>query len=179
MLTNITGNIWKCGDNVVAYDILPMERKTTGGIDRNEMGKYAFETLDPEFAEKARRGDYEVVVAGENFGGGAKSIEHPVHALVGAGIKLVIAESVARYFYRNAINNGLPVIVCKGITKLFESGDPISVDISTARIKNTATGEEIQGERLDEQAQAILEAGGYINYTKKRLGIAADTGGAS
>ena len=169
--TNITGKVWKCGDNIVAYDILPLERKTTGGIDQNEMGKFAFENVDPSFAQKAMDGEYKVVIAGENFGGGAKSIEHPAHALIGAGINLVVAESVARYFFRNAINNGLPVMVCKGITGLFNTGQGIEVDISTAEIKNLDTGETTTGEKLDEQARSILDAGGYINFTKKRLGL--------
>jgi len=169
--TCVSGKVWKCGDNVVAYDILPLERKTTGGIDRNEMGKFAFENVDPSFAQKARQGEYRVIIAGENFGGGAKSIEHPVHALIGAGIGLVIAESVARYFFRNAINNGLPVMVCKGVSGLFITGQSIEVDISTAEIKNLDTGETITGEKLDEQARSILDAGGYISFTKKRLGL--------
>ena len=165
----ITGNIYKCGDDVVAYDILPVNRKTTGGIDQNELGKYAFEEMDNTFADKARSGEYQVIIAGENFGGGAKSIEHPVHAIIGAGIHLVIAESIARYFFRNAINNGLPVMVCNGITKMFETGDKIRIDLATATIENVSSGELIQGEVLDEQARSILEVGGYINYTKERL----------
>lgn len=165
----IRGCVWKGGDNIIAYDILPLKRKTTDGIDSNEIGKYAMEELDPLFSEKARNGEYKVVIAGENFGGGAKSIEHPVHALKGAGIKLVIAESMARYFYRNAINNGLPVIICKGITENFETGDEIIIDTYTMIIENITTGKTLQGEIMDEQARAILNVDGYINYTKCRL----------
>lgn len=165
----IKGCVWKGGDNILAYDILPLKRKTTSGIDSNELGKYAMEEIDPLFSEKTRNGEYKVVVAGENFGGGAKSIEHPVHALMGAGIKLVVAESIARYFYRNAINNGLPVIVCKGIAEIFVTGDEIIVDTYTAIIENITTGKILQGEIMDEQIRAILNEDGYINYTKCRL----------
>ena len=168
----VEGIVWKGGDNIVAYDILAPDKKTTGGVDRDELGRYALEAVDPGFAEKARNGGYQVVVAGENFGGGAKSIEHPVHALLGAGIKLVVAESFSRYFFRNAINNGLPVMVCKGVTKKFETNGKIRVAMDTAEIENIDTGVKIKGEPLDEHIQAILVAGGFINFTKKRLDIA-------
>ena len=62
-------------------------------------------------------------------------------------------------------------MVCKGVSGLFITGQSIEVDISTAEIKNLDTGETITGEKLDEQARSILDAGGYISFTKKRLGL--------
>lgn len=165
----ITGHVYCCGDNIVAYDILPLERKTTGGMDRNFLGQYALEGIDPEFAAKARSGEYNVVIGGINFGGGAKSIEHPVHALLGANIEVVIAKSMARYFFRNAINNGLPVVTCDNVTEFFKTGDEIRIDLSTAEIENLTTGQKISGVPLDDQARSILEVGGLINFTKKQL----------
>ncbi|MBR2748860.1 MAG: 3-isopropylmalate dehydratase [Firmicutes bacterium] len=171
METVIQGRVYCCGDNVIAYDILPLERKTTGGVDRDFLGQYALEGIDPSFAAKARAGEYSIVIGGINFGGGAKSIEHPVHALLGANVKIVVAQSMARYFFRNAINNGLPVITCDGITEKFKTGDEIKIDLTNAEITNVTTGEKLFGVPLDEQARRILECGGLIGYTKKQLGM--------
>lgn len=167
----IQGHVWCGRDDIVAYDIINQKRKNNmlGSNDRESAGKYTFEAIDPEFAEKARAGEYEIVFAGTNFGGGGKSIELPVHALLGSGIKIVVAESFARLFYRNAINIGMPLLTCKGILAFAKNGDEIKLDTTTGLITNLSTGKTVQGSLMDDQAQAILAAGGYVEYTKKRL----------
>lgn len=165
----VRGKAWVGRDNLVAFDIIQNDRKTEFGKDAEQLGKYALETVDPEFAEKARAGEYKIIVSGINFGGGAKSIEHPVYAVMGAGIKVVIGESISRYFFRNAINNGFPVLTCTGITEIVQTGDELEVNLSTGEIKNLTNGKTITASAIDEQAQAILDAGGYVNYTKQRL----------
>ena len=77
------------------------------------------------FAAEASSGKYSFIIAGRNFGGGGKSIEHPIIAIKGAGVKAVIAESASRYFFRNAINNGLPILICEGITSNVRTGDDL------------------------------------------------------
>lgn len=165
----IRGKAWVGRDNLVAFDIIQNERKVEFGKNAEELGKYTLETVDPEFAQKARAGEYKIIVSGINFGGGAKSIEHPVYAVMGSGIQVVIGESISRYFFRNAINNGFPVLTCAGITEIVHTGDELEVDLSTGMVKNLTTGKTIQASAIDEQAQAILDAGGYVNYTKQRL----------
>lgn len=168
--TELDGTAYACPDYTDAYDILPKEHWASdiSTLNEAELRKHALSGLDEEFAERALAGEFEIVVAGDSFGGGGKSIEHPIIALRGTGVKVVIAESFARYFYRNAINNRLPVIQCEGILGHVDTGDELSVDLETGEITNETTGETIEGERLPEVAMEILRNGGGIDYAKKR-----------
>ena len=87
----------------------------------------------------------------------------------GAGIKVVIAESFARYFLRNAINNGFPILVCEGVAKAVQTGELLAVDLRTAVIRNRATGQQLQATALSGTALAILEAGGLVAYARGKL----------
>lgn len=168
----IGGVVWTCGNEVTAYDIIGPKRWTLGGLDPEELGKWVFEGADPGvrdipwgFRDKGCR----VVVAGVDFGGGGKSIEHPIVAMKGAGITLVIAESFARYTYRNAINLGLPAIKCEGITRVVSPGDRIEADILTGEIRNLTTGESVSGFPLTAFVLRLLAAGGLLGYYKALL----------
>jgi 3-isopropylmalate/(R)-2-methylmalate dehydratase small subunit len=96
-------------------------------------------------------------------------VEGPVFALRGAGVKLVIAESFARFFLRNAINNAFPVLVCPGIAQAVQTGQPLEVDLETARITNVATGQVFQATPLSATALQIIEAGGLVPYARAKL----------
>lgn len=169
MSSSVCGRVYRCGDEVFVFDIIPQRYKSSNNLDSRELGGHVFEDLDPEFAERAQAGEFQIVVAGRNFGGGGKSIEGPVWALKGAGIQLVVADSVARYFFRNAINNGLPVIVCSGISQRVETGDDLTVDLRSGMIRNVRKGTSTQGVALSQAVLGILAEGGAIPYTKKRL----------
>ncbi|MBR0051971.1 MAG: 3-isopropylmalate dehydratase small subunit [Firmicutes bacterium] len=166
------GPVWVGRDNLVTYDIISQDRKNEmlGSNDPEVAGQFTFENIDPEFVSKAKAGEIQIVVAGTNFGGGGKSIELPVKALQGDNIKMVVAEGYGRFFYRNAINNAFPVMTCAGITKDFiKTGEHIRVELTTGKITNLDTGKTIMGDLLTPEALAILEAGGFIEYTKRRL----------
>jgi 3-isopropylmalate/(R)-2-methylmalate dehydratase small subunit len=109
------------------------------------------------------------VIAGQDFGGGGKSIEHPIVAMKGAGIGLIIAESFSRYTYRNSINLGLPAIKCEGITQAFKTGDEAAVNVLTGEIKNLTTGKTLRGCPLTDFVLGLVESGGLLEYYKKRL----------
>ncbi|QJW83810.1 hypothetical protein HK414_06730 [Ramlibacter terrae] len=109
------------------------------------------------------------MVAGLNFGGGGKTIEGPVFALRGAGVKLVIADSFARYFLRNAINNGFPILVCDGISKAVQTGHELAVDLDTAQIRNLGTGQVLTATPLSATALEIPAAGGLVPYARRKL----------
>ncbi len=100
-------SVWHFGDNVDTDQMIPAKYLVTA--DNKELGSHAFGLVRPEFARDARPGD--IIVAGSNFGCGS-SREHAVRALLGLGIKYVIAKSFARIFYRNCINLGLLCIEC-------------------------------------------------------------------
>lgn len=127
-----------------------------------EMKEHAFESLDPEFAAKVKQGDY--VVADENFGCGSSREQAPA-VLKALGVKAVIAKSFARIFYRNAINIGLPVIVCRELYDAVEAGDEMELDLREGII--TAEGREYRCTKLPVQMQKILDQGGLIASLNK------------
>ena len=99
------------------------------------------ESLDTEFVNKAKKGV--ILVGGKNFGCGSSREQAPL-ALKYSGVKCVIAESFARIFFRNAINIGLPVIECKGISSAVETGDELAVDFEAGKIENASNGKKFQ-----------------------------------
>jgi 3-isopropylmalate/(R)-2-methylmalate dehydratase small subunit len=171
--TVLRGKAWVCGDFTDANKILPDQfwkgGANLGSLNAAELGKGAMAGIDPTFGAKALAGEYSFIVAGKNFGGGGKSIEHPIYAIKGAGVKAVIAESFSRYFFRNATNNGLPILVCEGVTGKVKTGDELEVDPSKGEVRNLTTGTTLHSRPMPEIAIKILEAGGYIPYTKQRL----------
>ena len=103
----IQGKVWKYGDDVNTDVIFP--GKYTYTIkERSEMAKVACEDLDPEFNKNAVAGD--IIVGGKNWGCGS-SREQAVTCLVERGIGAIIAKGFARIYYRNCLNEGLPIIV--------------------------------------------------------------------
>ncbi len=127
-----------------------------------EMKEHTFESLDPEFAAKVKPGDY--VVADENFGCGSSREQAPA-VLKALGVKAVIAKSFARIFYRNAINIGLPVIVCRELYDAVEAGDEMELDLKEGII--TTGGREYSCTKLPAQMQKILDQGGLIASLNK------------
>ncbi|MDW7669087.1 MAG: 3-isopropylmalate dehydratase small subunit, partial [Bacillota bacterium] len=123
---------------------------------------------DSEFLGRYTKGD--IVVAGKNFGCGS-SREHAAITLKTIGVGAVISESFGRIFYRNSINLGLPLVVCKGISEFVEDGDQIEVDLEKGTIKNITKNESKKGEKLPEFVLEMMEAGGikkyYINKIKE------------
>ncbi|WP_423793331.1 Isopropylmalate/citramalate isomerase small subunit [Methanocaldococcus indicus] len=163
-MDKIKGRVWKFGDNVDTDAIMPARYLVH--TEPEELAKYVMTGIDEEFPKKVKKGD--IIVAGKNFGCGS-SREHAPIGLKAAGISVVIAESFARIFYRNAINIGLPLIECKDITKKVNEGDELEVDLKTGIIKNLTTGEIIQGQKLPEFMMEILEAGGLMPYLINKI----------
>ncbi len=129
-----------------------------------EMKKYTFESLDPDFAKKVQPGDF--VVACENFGCGSSREQAP-SVLKALGVKAVIAKSFARIFYRNAINIGLPVIICKDLYDNVEDQDEMELLLEEGVIK--ANGQTFTCTKLPAQMQSILDQGGLIASLNKEV----------
>ena len=157
------GRIWKYGDDINTDVIFP-GKYTYSLMEPQEMAGHSLEDLDPEFAKKVRLGD--VIVAGKNFGCGS-SREQAATCLKYAGIQAVIARSFARIFFRNAINQGLPVILCEEAAEKLQNGDEITLDFSLGRIRSE-TG-EFDFPKLPDSVLGIMEAGGLIKYTRKKI----------
>lgn len=129
-----------------------------------EMKKYTFESLDPDFAKKVQPGDF--VVACENFGCGSSREQAP-SVLKALGVKAVIAKSFARIFYRNAINIGLPVIICKDLYDNVADQDEMELLLEEGIIKTN--GQMFTCTKLPAQMQSILDQGGLIASLNKEV----------
>ncbi|SCG86775.1 3-isopropylmalate dehydratase small subunit [Methanobacterium congolense] len=158
------GKVWKFGDDIDTDIIIPGRYLILRGED--ELAQHAMEGLDPEFPKKVSKGD--VIVAGKNFGCGS-SREHAPVALKGAGISVVVAESFARIFYRNAINVGLPLLEAKDISKKVSEGDEVDIDMDKGILKDLNTSEEFEVKGLPEFMLEILNKGGLIPYLKENI----------
>jgi 3-isopropylmalate/(R)-2-methylmalate dehydratase small subunit len=160
----ITGTAIKFGDNVDTDVILPGKYLVL--INPKDLAKHALEGLDPAFPEKAKKGV--IVVGGKNFGCGSSREQAPL-ALKYAGVKCIIAESFARIFFRNAINIGLPVVECKGISTTVKDGDALTIDFATGKVQNVSNGKSLQVAKLPQFILEILADGGLIENLRKRL----------
>ena len=151
----LNGNALCYGDNVDTDVIIPARYLNTS--DPKELASHCMEDIDPDFLEKVKPGD--VIAAGRNFGCGS-SREHAPLAIKTAGVSCVIAKSFARIFYRNAINIGLPIIVCDGD---FHNGDTLEVDLAKGAILNKTTGATYSFPPFPSFLQKIIEAGGLMS----------------
>ena len=167
------GRVWKYGDDVNT-DLLFPGKFTYTLRDPEEIAVHALEDLDPEFASGVRSGD--VIVAGRNFGCGS-SREQAATCLVYNGVAAVVAESFGRIFYRNAINNGLPVLVCPQAVDATEAGQTIEIDLEASIIHSPAG--ELPFPPLAPTLRAILASGGLIAHVQDRLAGEAGTVKAS
>jgi 3-isopropylmalate/(R)-2-methylmalate dehydratase small subunit len=153
--------IWKLGDNVNTDVIIPGRYNVT--TDRTQLAKYCLCEVLPEFAQQVQSGD--VIMAGHNFGCGS-SREHAPAAILGCGVRVVIARSFARIFYRNAVNIGLPVLVCEEASIASNDGDQIEVDLERGEVRNLTTRQTFQSEPLDPFVARIVQAGGILEYIR-------------
>jgi 3-isopropylmalate/(R)-2-methylmalate dehydratase small subunit len=160
----VTGPIVKFGNNVDTDVILPGKYLIL--MDPMDLATHALEGLDPAFPEKAKKGV--IVVGGKNFGCGSSREQAPL-ALKYSGVRCVVAESFARIFFRNAINIGLPVVECKGISKAVENGDELAVDFDKGEVCNMSKGKTLQATKLPAFILEILSDGGLIENLQKRL----------
>jgi 3-isopropylmalate/(R)-2-methylmalate dehydratase small subunit len=150
---------WKFGNNIDTDAIIPGRFLTI--YDEKELAKHAFEGTRDDFAKLAKKGD--VIVAGRNFGCGS-SREHAPLALKGAGIRVILAQSFARIFFRNAINVGLLPLVCADTGEI---RDGSSIIIEEHEGKVIVEGKEYTIEPVPEFMYNIVEAAGLVGYAKQ------------
>jgi len=162
------GKAWRFGVNVDT-DVIIAARYLTS-TDPAFLAEHLMEDADPEFAKKVRPGD--VIVAGENFGSGS-SREHAPMAIKGAGVSCVVAGSFARIFYRNAINIGLPVVECPEAVAGTDAGDELEVAPLEGQVRNLSKGTQWSSAAYPEFMRELIESGGLIPYTRRKLGLEA------
>lgn len=169
-MKTLKGRAWVFGDDVDT-DLI-YHNKYLAETNPPDMPQYAFEYYPgmENFAGEVRPGDF--VVAGKNFGCGS-SREHAVYCLKYAGVPCVLAETFSRIYYRNAINNGYPVLFVKGLSDAIKSGaivsgDYLEVDTETGQIVDITTGNCFEGDGVSDLELDIMNAGGLFAYMKMR-----------
>jgi 3-isopropylmalate/(R)-2-methylmalate dehydratase small subunit len=150
--------VWKFSDNIDTDAIIPGRFLTI--YDPTELAKHAFEGTRDEYAKKVKPGD--VIVGGKNFGCGS-SREHAPLALLGGGVKVIVAQSFARIFFRNSINTGVLPVVCKDADRIAD-GQKITLNIKKGFLE--ADGRQYPIEPVPEFMQGIIDAGGLVEYAK-------------
>lgn len=126
----ISGVAHRVGDDVDTDQIL--SGRYLSLTDPAELARHVFESADPGFVDRVRPGD--LLVAGRNFGGGS-SREHAPLGLKALGISCIVAESFARIFYRNAINLGLPIVICAEAAAAVTGGEHLEVDLDRGEVR--------------------------------------------
>jgi len=160
---SIQGKVWKYGDDINTDVIFP-GKYTYTITDRKEMAAHALEDLDPGFAKAVKPG--EIIVAGSNFGCGS-SREQAATCLKEAGVAAVVASSFARIFFRNAINEGLPLVECPPAVAAIEAGEEVEIDFENGIISTPKGTYRFPG--LPESVMGIVREGGLIPYTRKMI----------
>ena len=164
MQNKITGRLWKLGDDIDTDVIYP--GKYLPIITAEDMAEHALEGYDPEFPKKIQEGD--IIVAGKNFGCGS-SREQAATCLKFAGIAVIIAKSYSRIFFRNAINQGLPLLTSDLVDSINE-GDEVTVSFTEGTITYPGGSKEFPA--LPESVMDILREGGLIPAVRKSLNLA-------
>ena len=164
MKTELCGKALVVGNNIDTDIIYP--GRFLELTDPKEIGSHCLAGISEDIGPNFPQGG--IVVAGPNFGCGS-SREHAPIALINMGASAVLADSFARIFFRNGINLGLPLIVCKGIARHVQDGQTIHLDILSGKVTIQETGEILQAEALGDKAMEILSAGGIKPMMRERF----------
>jgi len=157
----LKGRAFKFGDDI-STDLIQPGRYNYLRSNLPELAKHVLEDADPTFASRVKKGDF--IVAGKNFGLGS-SREHAPTILKLAGVSAVLAKSVARIFFRNAINVGLPVLICD--TNKINNGDELEIDLASGTIVDLTNGAKLTSGVIPDVMLRILDEGGLVPYIKK------------
>ena len=157
----VKGTVHKFGNDVDTDVIIPARYLNTSA--EKELAAHCMEDIDPDFIHKVKAGD--IIVAGDNFGCGS-SREHAPIAIKASGVSLVIANTFARIFYRNAINIGLPILECPEAAREIKAGDAVSCDLAKGVIFDETTGKTYSAQPFPPFIQRIIDAGGLLKSLK-------------
>ena len=157
----LKGRAFKFGDNISTDHIIP-GRFAHLRSNLPELAKHVMEDADPTLVSRVKAGDF--IVAGSNFGLGS-SREHAPLVIKMAGVRAILAKSVARIFFRNAINLGLPVLICD--TSLIDDGDELEVDLAAGTVNDITNGNQLTFNQIPKVMLRILDEGGLIPYIQK------------
>jgi 3-isopropylmalate/(R)-2-methylmalate dehydratase small subunit len=155
------GRVWKFGDSVDTDIIGPGQRAAT----LEDLKKITMDALRPEFAKEVRPGD--IIVGGKSFGFGSHREKANV-VLREVGIQAIVAESIARIFFRVGISLGMPTYVAPGITGIVEDGEELEIDGEAGVARNPKTGKSVRIAINPKSVQHIFAAGGIVPLMVQR-----------
>ncbi len=155
------GRVWKFGDSVDTDVIAPNQR----AANFDELKKITMDAYRPEFAKEVKQGD--ILVGGKSFGFGSHR-EGANAVLRAVGIQAIVAESIARIFFRIGISFGMPTFVAPGITDIVEDGDELEIDTEAGVVRNPKTGKSVPVAKYPPSIQRIFEAGGIVPLLVQR-----------
>jgi 3-isopropylmalate/(R)-2-methylmalate dehydratase small subunit len=165
--TVIRGRAWKFGANIDTDQIIPA-KYAIYSLDEKELGKHAMEGVPGREGWSAGVAQGDILIGGSNFGCGSSREIAPV-AIRGAGIALVIADSYARIFFRNAINMGYPILQSPQAAEGVDEGDELEVDLEEGIVRNFTKGDEYRCEAFPAFMNELLHMGGLVPWVRKRL----------
>ena len=163
----IRGRARKFGDNIDTDQIIPA-KYAIYSLDEKELGKHAMEGVPGHETWAGGVTQGEIMVGGSNFGCGSSREIAPV-AIRGAGISLVIADSFARIFFRNAINMGYPILQSPQAAEAIEEGDELEVDLEQGVIRDFTRGDEYRSDAFPPFMNELLRIGGLVPWVRQRL----------
>lgn len=157
MISSIRGKAHLLPDEINTD--LHCSAKYMPGKDAAYVARHAFESIAPDFVSRFKPGD--IIVAGRNFGINS-SREQAIHVMRLLGVAAVVSPAFGRQFFRNAINNGLPVVECDlaGVRE----NDVVEVDLNAGKVRLAERGVECTFAPLPSAIQALLAAGGLIPF---------------
>ena len=163
----VRGRTWKFGANIDTDQIIPA-KYAIYSLDEKELGKHAMEGVPGREGWAAQVTPGDILVADSNFGCGSSREIAPI-AIRGAGISLVIADSYARIFFRNAINMGYPILQSPQAADAVEEGDELEVDLEEGIVRNFSKSNEYRCEAFPNFMNELLHMGGLVPWVRKRL----------
>ncbi len=161
----IRGKAFVFGTNISTDQIYPGQYLDL--TDPDKVAEHAMQGADPSFVKEVKPGD--IIVAAANFGCGS-SREHAAVTLKTVGVGAILADSFGRIFYRNAINLGIPLVVCPGIADMVKQGDTVKIDLTTGDVTNDTTGKGATAQPLSPYVMEILASGGIKPMIKEQYG---------
>jgi 3-isopropylmalate/(R)-2-methylmalate dehydratase small subunit len=166
----IKGKAWVAKNYVMSFDMI-IQKFWTSPIDPVENAKWVMAGVDEAFNKENGfvNFGYTFIVAGHNFAGGGKSIEHCITGLMGANIKAVFATSFARLQFRNAINYGMPFITSKDINLECQTGDELEYNTENGQIKNCTNGKTFDSLPVAPFVAEVAQQGGLMNFIKTKI----------
>jgi 3-isopropylmalate/(R)-2-methylmalate dehydratase small subunit len=164
----IKGKAVKLGDDISTDDIIP-GRFAHLRSNLPELAKHVLEDAAPEFGSKVKAlsmaGEGKaILVAGKNIGLGS-SREHAPVVIKMSGVGAILAKSAARIFFRNAINQGLPILLCD--TDQISDGDELEIDVTDGKMADLTSGTTSSCSKMPPIMSAILREGGLIPYIQR------------